>query len=122
MFNQDEIIEFIKRIIEKEDDGEKAISLIEDFKETLELVKMADSETLKKIDIIIKKLPARYELDKLLNKEEPKTISKRKKYENRHYNNYHTSGNISSACGGSSSYSNISSACGGGSSSYSSWC
>ena len=122
MFDDKNILQFIKRIIEKEPDEEKAIKLIKEFKENLELTKMADKKSLDQIDSIIETLPAGYKLSKLLDEDEPITLVKKKKYENRHYKNYHsTSSNYSSGCGGSSSYSGYSSGCGGGSSSYSSY-
>ena len=111
MFGEKDIMEFIKRIIEKESDEEKVIELINDFKETLILTKMANAKTLAKIDSIIEKLPGYYEMNKLLNDDEPKKLTRKKKVEDRHYDSYHSTP--------TTSYSN---ACGGGGTVYSSRC
>ena len=128
MFDKKSVMEFIKRIIEKESNEEKAIKLIEEFKENLKLTKMADDNSLNQIDIILKDLPAAYRLgklfgdEKIVTKEKQKTKQKKKKYEDRHYNNYHSKSTPSYSNSRASYDYSCSTSCGGGSSSYSSSC
>ena len=119
MFNEKDITEFVKRIIEKEPDGTKAIFLIEEFRKNLQLTKMASNASIERVDNIIECLISSYNLNKLLNNEKISNLVKTKTYENRHYNNYHTTSS-SSSCGGSSS--GYSTSCGEDTTTYSSRC
>lgn len=134
MFNEQEILKFVKKIIIKEENLEKATNLINEFKEYLDLTKMATDEILNKLDKIILSLPHIYALNKVLNEDDinellnifdktenlknGKIKQKIKIIENKHYDQfglYESSANCnnsrsvsSSSCG---SY-NYSSSCG----------
>lgn len=122
MFLGSDIIEFINKIIDsKETQNDDKIQNIKQFKEYLRLTKMADEETLKCIDKILKCMPeililkqklGSFDLNTIL-KEEKVKIEKTdqakakklvKSYEDRHYNHYQTSS--SDACGASSRVNN----------------
>lgn len=102
MFNNDSVLSYIKKILEKSSSQEEGISLIKDFRKYLELTKMADDETLEYVDSLIEAVPSFYNLSSVLDKDEllgvldssvndtpkKKTKSKKKTYEDRHYDNY----------------------------------
>lgn len=118
MFLGSDILEFINKIIDlKDTQNENKIELIENFKKYLKLTKMADEETLKCIDKIIKCLPeicalkqklGAFDLNTILKNEqeniEKNDQAKAKKivkvYEEKHYNHYQTTS--SDPCGTSS--------------------
>lgn len=122
MFLGSDILEFINKIIDLNDTkNENKTELIENFKNYLKLTKMADEETLKCIDKIIKCLPeicilkqklGTFDLNIIL-KDEQQNIEKNdqvkakkivKLYDEKHYHHYQTSS--SDPCGCSSRVTN----------------
>ena len=124
MLNEKEALEFVKKIIKESNTAEEAVKQIGTLKDLLTTTKMANQKVLKTIDEMIKGLPDGYKLYKMLEEVKTEKKSKEKTYEDRHYNNYHTTSSsscVSASCGGGSS--SYSSSCGGGSSySYTSRC
>ena len=120
MFLGNDIVDFINKIINFDDEqkqDQNKLKNIEDFKNYLRLTKMADEETLKCIDKIIKCLPQILELKQKLGyfdinailKDEKEKIEKDdqekvkqiiKLYEEKHYHHYHSAS--SNSCGSSS--------------------
>ena len=102
MFNNEAVLNYMKKMLEKSRNKEEAISLMEDFKKYLELTKMADDDTLEYVDNLIESIPSFYNLSTIIDKDEllgtldsaikdtPKKKTKQRKqsYEDRHYNNY----------------------------------
>ena len=142
MLKNKDFLEYIKKILSKESNQEKVISLVEDFRDYLELTNMADNDTLGCIDKIIKAIPLYYKLgsifdyddmSRLLDFNDSQPIKKKKKtYEDRHYDSYGSYNDVfnyscnsgrSSSFNGycSSSHYTYSSSCGG-SGSYRSGC
>ena len=114
MFEKEEIMEFIDRIINTEKIDEKdVIQNVTKFYEYLVLTKMCDEDTLGKIYriiscineiMVIRKTMGYIDINSLLlPKEEQKKLVKKPK-KNRHYDHYETSIPISysSSCGSSS--------------------
>lgn len=140
MFEQDNIIEFINKIINYDDDktSEETQENLRKFRSYLELTQMCDSDTLDKVDKVlecydslvdIKRSFGFVDVSSLFDNEKKDTVRRlvkkrevprrtqvRDEYEDKHYHHYSSSyqqPSYSSGCGGSPSYS---SGCGGGSS------
>ena len=118
MSEEKKMLEFVKKIVKESNGVEEAVKKVRQFRELLVLTKTANASVLKTIDEIIKGLPDGYSIYKILEDVKEEKKPKRKSYEDRHYDNYHTT--HSSGCYGSRV--SVSTSCGGGSSSYSSSC
>lgn len=145
MFNQDNVIEFINKLINQVDSGknEEVEANLRKFRAYLELTQMCDDETLTKVDKVLDCYDSLIDLKnnfgfvdvtsffskkniveekKLVKKKTVKSPQPSKdKYEDKHYRHYSSSYHepvVSSGCGGSISYS---SGCGGSTSYHSSY-
>lgn len=136
MFDQDNIIEFINKIINQvEEVGDAEVNLRK-FRDYLELTEMCDNETLAKVDKVLDCYDSIINLKrtfgsvdvsslfkesvnagkKLVKRRVTKPVQPKDEYEDKHYRHYSSSYHepvSSSGCGGSVSYS---SGCGCGSS------
>lgn len=140
MFNEENIIEFINKLINQvgNEENEEVENNLRKFRAYLELTQMCDSETLAKVDKVLDCYESlmniknsfgfvdvsslfvkekKEETKKLVKKKAPRKVAiPRDTYEEKHYRHYSSSYHepvVSSGCGGSVSYS---SGCGCGSS------
>lgn len=140
MFNQDNIIEFINKLINQigNEENEEVKNNLRKFRVYLELTQMCDNETLVKIDKVLDCYDSlmnikcsfgfvdvsslfmqekKEAVNKLVKKRTPKPVQRlEEETEKKHYSHYSSSYSesvVSSGCGGSVSYS---SGCGCGSS------
>ncbi len=138
MFNQENIIEFINKIINQVDgdENEEVEANLRKFRAYLELTEMCDNETLSRVDKVLDCYDSLMNLKrsfgfvdvsalfkekenaakKLVKKRVTKPVQPKDEYEDKHYRHYSSSYHepvSSSGCGGGVSYS---SGCGSGSS------
>lgn len=136
MFDQDNIIEFINKIINQVEEVGDAEANLRKFRDYLELTEMCDNETLAKVDKVLDCYDSIINLKrtfgsvdvsslfkeavnagkKLVKRRVTKPVQPKDEYEDKHYRHYSSSYHepvSSSGCGGSVSYS---SGCGCGSS------
>lgn len=136
MFDQDNIIEFINKIINQVEEVGDAEANLRKFRDYLELTEMCDNETLARVDKVLDCYDSIINLKRtfgsvdvsslfkdavnagkrLVKKKVTKPVQAKDEYEDKHYRHYSSSYHepvSSSGCGGSVSYS---SGCGCGSS------
>lgn len=139
MFDQNNIIEFINKLVNQVDscENEEVEANLRKFRAYLELTQMCDGETLAKVDKVLEcydslvNIKASFgfvdvsslfakeketEGKKLVKKRPARKVQPKDEYEDKHYRHYSSSYHepvVSSGCGGSVSYS---SGCGCGSS------